>query len=82
LPRPGIRRLVCDAHLVKFCPPSECTGGQAVAVVDYCLICGHRLRTQHYAGKAYLAKRGLSVAPATMTCPACSRGDPCACAAG
>ena len=78
MPRPGRKRLVCGTHFVKFCPPSECTGGQAVAVVDYRLVCGHTLRRYHYAGTAHKAHAGVSVAPSAMVCPVCSRGG-CAC---
>lgn len=74
--RPGRKRLVRAFQLVKFCPPSDCTEFQAVAVVDYRLDCGHTLRRFHRAGNAYQARAGRRVAPATMICPVCStRGE-------
>jgi hypothetical protein len=64
-------------HMVKFCPPSPCTGGRAVAVADYELGCGHVLRLKHFGGLAHRVASGRSVIPPEgWTCPVCSR---CAC---
>jgi hypothetical protein len=68
-----IRRAVQNWHLVKFCPPSACTGGRAAAVVDSLLECGHVLRTRHFGPLAYRAKRGLDVTPVEgWVCPVCT----------
>lgn len=67
------RRRVLAWHLVKFCPP-ECTGGQAVAVADYKLECGHTMRHKHFGVLAYRVNKGRSVVPlGGWPCQACAR---------
>jgi hypothetical protein len=68
-----IRQAVRSTHLVKFCPPSNCTGGRSVAVVEYRLACGHLLRTRHFGSLATRVQRGQSVAPPNgWACPPCT----------
>jgi hypothetical protein len=57
------RQPVLAWHVVRFCPPSECTNNRAVAVADYQLGCGHTLRLRHFGALAYRAAAGKSVAP-------------------
>lgn len=69
-----LRRAVQNWHVVKFCPPSECTLNRAIAVVDYALICGHVLRARHFGPGAVRAKLGQRVHPMEgWVCPVCSR---------
>lgn len=70
--RPGHKQIVLRVHLVRFCEPSLCTGGLAVAVLDYRLKCGHTVRGRCWGPRAYHARNGVRVSPAVMVCPVCS----------
>jgi hypothetical protein len=71
------RQPVLTWHLVKFCPPSECTGNRAVAVAEYRLACGHLLRLKHFGLLARRVAHGHNITPlGGWPCFACAR---CSC---